>query len=88
MAYVKKSQFACMKKYKNKTFCLLYQFGKYHVAERVTTSKGSTLVIKRSYKTIHGAERYLLNLTGVCDSVTKPEILYGTEEFIQRGEYL
>jgi len=88
MAYVKKTQFACMKKYKNKTYGILYQLGYYHVAEIVKTNKGVAFIIKRQYKTIHGAERYLLNLTGVCDSATKPEIIYGTEDYIRKGEHL
>ena len=89
---MKRTEFAYMKKYKTKTFCIVYKWGKYFVTELMRSENGATSVAintaRRSYKTILGAERYLLSLMSACDGATKPEILYGTEDFIKKGEYL
>lgn len=88
---MKKTEFAYMKKYKTKTYCIVYQWGSYYVVELMRNeNKTASVVInsaRRKYKTLSGAERYLLSLSGVCDGATKPEILYGTEQFIREGSY-
>lgn len=84
---MKKTEFAYMKKYKTKTYCIMYQLGKYVVAEMYKSGKGTLCIALRTYKTVSGAERYLLRVAGVCDGATRPEILYGTEKFIREGSY-
>ena len=83
-----KTEFAYIKRYKSKTYCIMYQLGRYAVAEMHKKDTGVLCVALRTYKTISGAERFLLSLSSVCDSATKPEILYGTEQFIKEGSYL
>lgn len=85
-----KTEFAYMKKYKTKTYCIVYQWNKYYVTELLKNENGGVFIVNaagRMYKTLSGAERYLLSLSNVCDSATKPEILYGTEQFIREGSY-
>lgn len=84
---MKRTEFAYMKKYKTKTYCIMYQWGKYYVAEMAKKDTGTICIAKRKYKTVSGAERYLLSLASACDGATKPELFYGTEKFIQEGTY-
>lgn len=88
---MKRTEFAYMKRYKTKTYCIVYQWGNYYVVEMMRNEKGTACVMvnsaKRKYKSVMGAERYLLSLMSACDGATKPEILYGTEKFIQEGSY-
>lgn len=88
---MKRTEFAYLKKYKTKTYCIVFQWGSYYVVELMRNDDGSKSVAintaRRKYKTVSGAERYLLSLMSACDGATKPEILYGTEEYIRKGEY-
>lgn len=88
---MKRTEFAYIKKYKTKTYCIMYQWGSYYVVEMNRKEDGTACIAvnsaKRKYKTVSGAERYLLSLASACDGATKPEILYGSERFIQEGSY-
>lgn len=88
---MKRTEFAYLKRYKTKTYCVVFQWGSYYVVELMKNEDGSKSVAintaRRKYKTVSGAERYLLSLMSACDGATKPEILYGTEEYIRKGEY-
>lgn len=88
---MKRTEFAYLKRYKTKTFCIVYQWGRYFVTELMRNEKGTASIAinttRRQYKTLSGAERYLLSLMSACDGATTPEILYDTEEFIKKGEY-
>ena len=85
---MKKTEYAYLKRNTTKTYCIVFQLGKYSVVELYEKDGGRKMwVALRTYKTVSGAERFLLSLTSVCDSVTKPETLYGTEQFIREGSY-
>lgn len=64
--------------------CIMYRFGKFHVVNIQKTANGLTtaLVVERSYKTVRGAECYLLKHYGASG-----EVLYDTESFIRDGSY-
>lgn len=67
------------------SYCIVYKFGDYYVAQMVNHGeRGVMITFLRKYKTVSGAERYLLNKCG--DDTTK-ETLYGTKKFIEEGSY-
>ena len=66
------------------SFCIVYKLGAYYVAQVVNHGeKGVMMTFLRKYKTISGAERYLLNK---CGDDTTLGTDYATEKFI-RTEY-
>lgn len=78
-------QYAYLKNQGAWSYCIVYKFGAFYVSQMVNHGeKGVMITFIRKYKTVSGAERYLLNKCG--DDTTK-EILYGTEAFIKKGEY-
>lgn len=80
---MKKTDYAYMVKMNEKdSLIIMYSFGAYYVARTTDTGHGGFTYTLRRYKTIGGAERYLLKLKGE-DS----EVVYGTIEEIKRGDY-
>ena len=87
-------QYAYMKEYDKETYCIMFLMGKYWVGIVNRNDKGNMMFVPmRGYKTISGAERYLLTKITkptVVDSNGKfhaPEIKYATEAYIKKGEY-
>ena len=82
-----KREYAYMVKYDaGVSVCIMYSLGAYYVARLI--DKGTSLMAlplgNRKYKTISGAERYMLNGISKDQEYT---VLYGTETFIKEGSY-
>ena len=81
-----------MKKFKSGyTFCITYNLGFYYVGRICNRSNGSVLIYYiRKYKTLSGAERFLLTKItyGRDKDDTEFEIFSGTEKFIKEGSFL
>ena len=62
---------------------IMYQFGTYYVSKVIEKSDGLIAYTLRSYKTISGAERFILNkISPDC-----LETLSAPEKFIKEGSY-
>lgn len=86
---MEEKQHLYMKRYrKDYAVIIQYHWGKYHVSRLSKTDRGLATIVIRQYKTLNGAERYLLHHaeTGI-DSMLTPELFYGTEQFIKEGKY-
>ena len=80
---MKDRKYAYLKRIGNDTFCIMFSLGAYYVSRLAKSERGTIAYTMRKYKTLSGAERYLLhNLTGDIK-----EILYETEAYIKKGEY-
>ena len=65
---------------------IMYQLGRYCVASFYHKSDGMMAHIIRQYKTLSGAERFLLKDYSYGNRLG-PEIYYATEKFIKEGKY-
>lgn len=81
-----------MKKFKSGyTFCITYNLGAYYVGRMYSRGNGNNLIYYlRKYKTLSGAEKYLLTKItyGKDKDDTESEVFSGTEKFIKEGSYL
>ena len=84
-------QFAYMKEFKSGyTICIMYQWGAYYVGRLLKAGDARALAYTlRKYKTLSGAEKYLLTkiTQGVDEHDTEAEITYADEEYIKKGEF-
>lgn len=86
----KKTEFAYMKRYRpDYAICIMYSWGAYYIARICENEKGGVAYTLRRYKTLSGAEKYLLTKIdgGYENKGVEPEISYGTEQFIREGSY-
>lgn len=65
---------------------IMYHLGLYCVARFIKKGTGIMTIILRQYKTISGAERFLLRDYSYGNR-NAPELLYGTKKFIEAGSY-
>lgn len=79
-------QYAYMINYPEGKMCIVYHLGKYYVAFIAKSSKGVIMRFIRQYKTLRGAENYLLKDYSYSGR-NAPEIEYATEAYIKKGEY-
>ena len=63
---------------------IIYHLNRYCVAIVSETSKGTIMKIERQYKTLRGAENYLLKDYSYAKR-NAPEIKYATEKEIKKG---
>lgn len=91
-------QYAYYKEYDNKQggeiYCIMYLLGKYQVGRVKREDNGNMMFVAlRTYKTISGAEKYLLTKITrptMVDGNGKfhaPIIKYATEAYIKKGEH-
>lgn len=69
---------------KQETYCIMFQWNAYYVARMAKSEKGTMCYTLRRYKTLSGAEKYLLEK--VSGGVA-PLISYEREAFIKKGDY-
>ena len=83
--------FAYKKEFKDDyIICIMYQWEAYYVGRLL--QRGNTHAMAytlRKYKTLSGAEKYLLTKInhGLTEKDTEAELSYGTEAYIKKGEY-
>lgn len=66
---------------------IMYHLGKFLVVRFVKKDNGNMMTYTlRQYKTLRGAENYLLKDFSYADRLA-PNIKYETEAFIKKGEY-
>ena len=65
---------------------IMYHLGRYCIANFFFKEGKLMSVIQRQYKTLSGAERYLLKDYSYARR-TAPNIFYATEQFIKDGKY-
>ena len=80
------NQYAYMVEYNGITVCIMYHLGRYCVAKMCKKNDKVLTDILRQYKTLGGAERYLLKDIP-RPMRTAPNIKYGTMAYIKKGEY-
>lgn len=78
-------KYAYIKIFKDSSYCIMYSWGAYYVGRMCKRGERGIAYTLRRYKTVSGAERYLLNKITVDDE--EPVIHYGTEEYIKKGEF-
>lgn len=76
-------EYIYMRKSDAGTYGIMYAFGYYNVARMLERENGLFTYTLRSYKTVHGAERYLLTKIpeGTYENLRAPET------FIRKGSY-
>lgn len=79
-------KYAYMIKHGNTEIGIMYQLGRYCVASFYHKENGMLAHIIRQYKTLSGAERFLLKDYSYAQRIA-PQIYYGTEKFIKEGKY-
>ncbi len=83
--------YAYKKKFKDGyIICIMYQWGAYYVGRLLKQGEARAMAYTlRKYKTLSGAEKYLLTKIthGLSEKDTEAEIEYGTEEYIKKGEF-
>lgn len=65
---------------------IMYHLGKYCVVSVLRKDNGMMAYTHRQFKTISGAERFLLKDYSYAGR-NAPEIKYGTKKFIEEGSY-
>ena len=65
---------------------IVYHLGKYCIAHIHKSERGAMVEFVRQYKTLRGAETYLLRDYPHADR-NAPEIKYATDTYIRQGEY-
>ena len=87
---IKKTEFAYEKRYRpDYAIIIMYQWGKYYIARICEKESKAIAYTIRTYKTLSGAEKYLLEKVdgGYENNGIEPTISYGTEQFIKEGKY-
>ena len=79
-------QYAYMIEHEGHTVCIMYHLGKYCVAKLYKRNDKVLTDILRQYKTLSGAEKYLLKDIPRLMR-TAPNIKYGNANYIKKGEY-
>ena len=83
-------EYAYMKRYRpDYAVIIQYCWGKYYIARICEDATRGIAYTIREYKTLSGAEKYLLTRVdgGYENKGIEPEISYGTEQFIREGSY-
>lgn len=65
---------------------IVYHLGRYCIAHIYKSGKGIAVQFVRQYKTLRGAENYMLKDYSYSKR-NAPEIEYATEAYIKKGEY-
>lgn len=79
-----------MKRYRpDYAIIIQYCWGAYYIAAMCGDNKKAIAYTIRRYKTLSGAERYLKEKVngGTDNKDIVPELYYGDEQFIKKGEY-
>lgn len=76
-------QYVYMKVFADYKVWIMYQFGTYYVSKVIEKPDGLIAYTLRSYKTISGAERFMLNKV----SPDCLEICRAPEKYIKEGSY-
>ena len=65
---------------------IMYHLGRYCVAQFYFKEDKLMTVIQRQFKTVSGAERYLLKDFSYAGRIA-PNVFYATDKFIREGKY-
>ena len=87
---MEEKKYLYMKRYKpNYAVIIQYCWGNYFISHIIGTDENAITYTIRSYKTLSGAERFLKEKIngGVDNKDIVPELYYGDEQFIKKGEY-
>lgn len=83
-------EYTYMKKWESGyTIAIIHSFGGYYIARLMENGDRGFVYTIRRYKTLSGAEKYLINRVNYGADPNDPlvETLKGTEEYIKKGEY-